>query len=58
MDNYYSIGIAVTLYCIWYYRRDGQSRKPNELYWAVIGPVIWPLLVLKFLFDRIITRKW
>jgi hypothetical protein len=53
---YYYIGVLVTLFCIWYYCPRGQSRNPNELYLAVVGPVVWPLLVLKFLLDRVLDR--
>jgi hypothetical protein len=53
---YYYIGVLVTLFCIWYYRPTGESQKPNELYLAVLGPIVWPLLVLKFFLDRILEH--
>lgn len=53
---YYYIGVLVTLFCVWWYRPQGESQKSNELYLAVIGPIIWPLLILKFFLDRVLDR--
>jgi len=53
MSNYNLIGIVITLTCIFYYRKDGTTKKPFELYLAAIGFLIWPLLLIKVIYDFI-----
>lgn len=48
---YLLTGFCVTLISIRYYRKDGQSKDKYELYFATIGPLIWPLLVIKAIID-------
>ena len=51
---YLGIGLIVTLAMIFYYRPDGRSQKPGELYMATVGPLIWPILLAKFIFDELL----
>jgi len=51
--RYLIFGFLFTLFMIFYYRRDGQTKQKYELYWAVIGPLIWPVQFLKLIIDLI-----
>jgi hypothetical protein len=53
MIKYLIVGIFVSLFMIWYYRKDGTTKVKYELYFAVIGPLIWPLQIIKFTIDEI-----
>lgn len=57
MTIYLIIGVVVSLYMIYHYRRDGTTNRKYELYWAVISPFIFPLLILKFIIDVISTSR-
>lgn len=48
---YLLIGILISLICIYRYRKDGQTIRNFELYFAVLGVLIWPLLVVKYIYD-------
>lgn len=48
---YFLIGLFVSWVSIVIYRTDGTSKVPNELYWACLGPFIWPVLLIKILLD-------
>ena len=37
---YLVLGIIWTTLMIRYYRRDGQTKKPGELYFAMLG-ILW-----------------
>jgi hypothetical protein len=54
---YIYIGLLVTLFMIWFHRRNGTPLQENELYWAALGPFLWPLQVMKWLVDRILERS-
>lgn len=55
-STYIYTGLVVTFGTLWFYRRDGQTQNPHELYWAALGPFLWPLQVCKFLLDRIVEK--
>ena len=46
---YLAIGVAVSLFMTWYYM--GRHKAPNtgNIYLGVIGPFVWPLQLVKFL---------
>lgn len=48
---YLIIGVLVTLFSINLYRKDGTTNRKNELYMAAIGFLIWPLQVIKIIYD-------
>ncbi len=56
ITTYLSFGVPISLFFVWYYRKDGHTRQPNELYWATLAPFLWPLLIAKFLLDRVVER--
>ena len=49
---YLAIGVAVSLFMTWYYM--GRHKAPNtgNIYLGVIGPFVWPLQLVKFLWDH------
>lgn len=53
MTYYVLIGLAVTLISIYHYREDGTTDKKGELYWAAIGFLIWPFIIVKFILDKL-----
>ncbi len=48
---YSIIGILVILFSINFYRKDGTTNRKNELYMASIGFLIWPIQIIKILYD-------
>jgi len=54
---YWAAGTLSTLFFIWHYRKDGSTPKKMELYWAAIGPIIFPILWVKFFFDKRKTKR-
>ncbi len=53
---YLIIGFIFTLFMVFYYRSDGQTKRKYELYFAVLGPVIWPIQLITFI-THLINRK-
>ena len=51
MNYYLIIGIIVSLFTIWVFRRDGTTKKPFELYLAVIAPLLWPAVLVLMVID-------
>ena len=51
MIEYYFLGVLSTLFFIYYYRKDGTTDRKGELYWAVIGHLVFPVLWAKFFYD-------
>lgn len=47
------IGLAVTYLCIYIFRKDGTSPYKGELYFAALGPFIWPILLVKLIWDLV-----
>lgn len=58
-DIYYLIGVIVSLYMIWFYivkskREPAKIFQENgelNLVLLVIAPLIWPLQILKHIYD-------
>ena len=58
-DIYYLIGVIVSLYMIWFYivksKREPvkifQENGELNLVLLVIAPLIWPLQILKHIYD-------
>jgi hypothetical protein len=51
---YLLIGVFVSVYMIHYYKI--KLKKPvttSDILLSVIGPLIWPLQIVKHIFDRI-----
>jgi hypothetical protein len=51
---YLLIGVFVSVYMIHYYKI--KLKKPvttSDALLAIIGPLIWPLQIVKHIFDRI-----
>jgi hypothetical protein len=51
---YFLIGISVSFLSIYVFRKDGTTKVQGELYWAVISPFIWPIVLIKLIYDKII----
>lgn len=54
---YLTIGFIVILFSIYKYRKDRQTQKKNELYLAVLGILLWPIVLLKHIYDLTIKQK-
>ena len=53
---YLLIGVFVSVYMINYYKiKQKKPIKTSDALLAVIGPFIWPLQIVKHIFDRL---KW
>lgn len=50
-ETYYLIGFFITLMSIFIYRRKGNTTRKYELYFALIGPFIWPIQIIKWIID-------
>ena len=51
---YLLIGVFVSVYMIYYYKI--KQKKPvttSDALLAVIGPFIWPLQIVKHIYDRL-----
>lgn len=55
--SYFFIGIIVTLISIFVYRNDGQTKKYFELYFAILGVLLWPLQIIMWIKPYFINNK-
>lgn len=53
-DIYYLTGIIVSIYMIWFYLIK-LKRPLSPLYFllAIIGPLVWPLQIVKHIYDLV-----
>lgn len=54
---YLIVGIIVTWFMIYHYRKDGTTNQKNELYWAAIGVFIFPLQIIMFILNKVNDKK-
>jgi len=51
---YLLIGVLVSVYMIHYYRiKKNKPVTTADTLLAVIGPFVWPLQIVKHIFDRV-----
>ena len=51
---YLLIGVFVSVYMVYYYKiKLKKPVTPSDSLLAIIGPLIWPLQIVKHIFDRI-----
>jgi len=51
-EIYYLIGVLVSCYMIWFYLIKLQRQvKPSYVILAIVGPLIWPLQIIKHIYD-------
>ncbi len=56
-EIYYILGIIISLYMIWFYMIKNHSAVGvRHLFLAIIGPLVWPLQIIKHLYD-LFTNK-
>ena len=57
---YYSIGVIVSIYMIWFYIIKSKKREIHEIFsfngevnlvLLVLAPLIWPLQIAKHIYD-------
>ena len=56
-EHYLHLGIIVALYAVYLFRRDGTTKKPYELYLAIIAPIIWPAVLILLVLDLLRVEK-
>jgi hypothetical protein len=53
-DIYYLIGVLVSVYMIWFYLiKLKRPLSPRHFLLAVVGPLVWPLQIVKHIFDLV-----
>ena len=53
-DIYYLIGVLVSVYMIWFYLiKLKRPLSPRHVLLAVVGPLVWPLQIVKHIFDLV-----
>lgn len=56
--TYYIIGLLINLYMYWfYYVKQKQVITYDDVIKVTIGPLIWPLLIIKHLYDVFIKKS-
>jgi hypothetical protein len=51
-EIYYLIGVFVSCYMIWFYLvKLKRQVKPLYVMLAIVGPLIWPLQIIKHIYD-------
>ena len=51
-EIYYLIGVFVSCYMIWFYLiKLKRQVKPSHAMLAIVGPLIWPLQIIKHIYD-------
>lgn len=56
--SYLTVGIAVSFYMIDFYMgKLGRPIHIHHLFLATIGPLVWPLQIIKHLVDRRTLKK-
>lgn len=53
-DLYYLTGVIVSIYMIWFYLIKLKGPlSPLYFLLAIIGPLVWPLQIVKHIFDLV-----
>jgi hypothetical protein len=53
-DIYYLIGVIVSVYMIWFYLiKLKRTVSPRHVLLAIAGPLVWPLQIVKHIFDLV-----
>ena len=53
-DIYYLIGVIVSVYMIWFYLIKLKGPlSPLYFLLGIIGPLVWPLQIVKHIFDLV-----
>jgi hypothetical protein len=54
-DIYYLIGVIVSVYMIWFYLiKLKRHVYPRHAFLAIVGPLVWPLQIVKHIFDLVV----
>ncbi len=58
LEIYYLIGVVVSLYMIYFYLiKLKREPKSSHIFLAMIGPLVWPLQIIKHVYDLYKMRK-
>jgi hypothetical protein len=53
-DIYYLTGVLVSVYMIWFYLiKLKKPVFPRHVLLAIAGPLVWPLQIVKHIFDLV-----
>jgi hypothetical protein len=53
-DIYYLTGVIVSVYMIWFYLiKLKRPVYPRHAFLAIVGPLVWPLQIVKHIFDLV-----
>jgi hypothetical protein len=51
-ELYYLIGVIISVYMIWFYLiKLRRSLSPRHVVLAILGPLVWPLQIIKHIYD-------
>ena len=53
-DIYYLTGVLVSVYMIWFYLiKLKRPVSPRHVLLAIAGPLVWPLQIVKHIYDLV-----